>query len=357
MNVFLISNMYPDSSSPGFGVFVKNVVDGLEKNGIHVKYSSLIKGQSKSKLGKVIKYIRFYASICLNFFRTYDLIYIHFPNQALLVLLPLLRFKKMKVIVNLHGEDLIYEGKLGSFLGELNDSFLKYANMIIVPSLYFKNEVLDRHLSSEDKIFISPSGGIDNKIFLPQNKQYIKDRFCIGYVGRIEEGKGIREFVEALYEINKSIYCEAIIIGYGPLESELLEMLVKYSLTDKVKIIKGLNQNELCEYYNTFDLFLFLSKRRTESLGLVGIESMACGTPVIGTSIGGIPTYLIDGYNGFLVPNDDIFSVVNAIKKYQSMCIDEKELMRENCIKSSQSFFRDKVCKELSDHFFEVYRI
>jgi hypothetical protein len=39
------------------------------------------------------------------------------------------------------------------------------------------------------------------------------------------------------------------------------------------------------------------------------------------------------------------------------MCIDEKELMRENCIKSSQSFFRDKVCKELSDHFFEVYRI
>lgn len=349
--------MYPDSSSPGFGVFVKNVVDGLEKNGIHVKYSSLIKGQSKSKLRKVSKYIRFYISICLSFFKTYDLIYIHFPNHALPILLPLLFFRKRRIVVNLHGEDLLYEGFVGCILGKLTDSFLTRVDKVIVPSNYFKEEVLNRHLSSEDKIFISPSGGIDNNVFFPQEKQLAKNRLLIGYVGRIDEGKGIREFVEVLYEINKSIVCESIIIGYGPFESELLEMLVKYSLTDKVKIIKGLDQNSLCEYYNTFDLFLFLSKRKTESLGLVGIESMACGTPVIGTTIGGIPSYLVDGFNGFLVPNDDILSVVDAIKKYQSMSIEYKVHMRENCIKSSQRFFRDKVCKELSEKITEINRI
>jgi glycosyltransferase involved in cell wall biosynthesis len=354
MNVFLISNMYPDSSSPGFGVFVKNVVDGLEKNGIHVKYSSLIKGQSKSKLGKVIKYIRFYASICLNFFRTYDLIYIHFPNHALPLLLPLLFIKKRIVVANLHGEDLLYKGLIGNFLGRLNDSFLTQVDKIIVPSNYFKNEVLNRHLSSEDKIFISPSGGIDNNIFFPQNKQYIKDRFCIGYVGRIEEGKGVREFVETLYEINKRFFCEAIIIGYGPFESELLEMLVKYSLTDKVKIIKGLDQNRLCDYYSTFDLFLFLSKRKTESLGLVGIESMACGTPVIGTSIGGIPSYLVDGYNGFLVPNDDSHAVVEAVIKYHSISGQERSIMKNNAIETSKKYFRDEVCEDLSKVFYKL---
>jgi len=357
MDVFLISNMYPDSSSPGFGVFVKNAVEGMEKNGIHVKYSSLIKGKSKTSIEKIIKYLRFYFCICFNFFKTYDLIYIHFPNHALPILLPLLIFRKRCIVVNLHGEDLLYEGFVGNFLGKLNDSFLTHVENIIVPSNYFKEIVLNRNLSSENKIFISPSGGIDNNVFFPQNKQYLNDRLLIGYVGRIEEGKGIREFVEVLYEVNKSIYCEAIIIGYGSYEGELLEMLAKYSLTDKVKIIRGLDQTKLCEYYNTFDLFLFLSKRKTESLGLVGIESMACGTPVIGTSIGGIPSYLIDGYNGFLVPNDDILSVVNAIKKYQFMRYEDKMHMRENCIKSSQSFFRDKVCNELSEHFTQINKI
>ena len=357
MDVFLISNMYPNGSSPGFGIFVKNTVEGMEINGIHVKYSSLIKGKSEKKLEKIIKYLRFYISISLNFFKTYDLIYIHFPNHALPILLPLLFFRKRRIVVNLHGEDLLYEGFIGSFLGKLNDSFLRHVDKVIVPSNYFKEEVLNRHLSCEDKIFITPSGGIDNNMFFPLNKQYLNDRLLIGYVGRIEEGKGIREFVEALYEINKSFFCEAIIIGYGPFEGELSDMLVKYSLNDKVRIIKGLDQNKLCEFYNTFDLFLFLSKRKTESLGLVGIESMACGTPVIGTTIGGIPSYLIDGYNGFLVPNDDVFSVVNAIKRYKSMSDDDKLHMRENCIKSSQRFLRDKVCKELSEQFTKINRI
>lgn len=354
MDVFLISNMYPDSSSPGFGVFVKNVVDGLEKKGIHVKCSSLIKGQRKSKLGKIIKYLRFYFSICLNFFRTYDLIYIHFPNHALPILLPLLFFRKRTVIVNLHGEDLLYNGFIGSILGGLNDSFLAHVDRIIVPSNYFENEVLNRHLSSEDKIFVSPSGGIDNNIFFPINKQYNRDRFCVGYVGRIEDGKGVQEFVEALFEINKYFSCEAIIIGYGSFENELFEMIETFSLSDKVQVIKGVNQKDLCEYYNLFDLFLFLSKRDAESLGLVGIEAMACGVPVVGTDNGGIPSYLLNEYNGFLVPKNDVQAVVEAVVKYHSVNDQERRVMQKNAIETSKKYFRDKVCEDLSKAFYTL---
>ena len=349
--------MYPDASSPGYGVFVKNMVEGLDNYGIHVECSALKAGRYTNKLLKIVKYIKFYILICIGFFKKYDAIYIHFPNHSLPVLLPLLAIKKQRVIANLHGEDLLYSGSLGTVLGKLNYRFLRKVEKIIVPSTYFKEEVLKRIGCKEDKIFVSPSGGIDNNLFYPINNQSVKDKVCLGFVGRIDEGKGIKEFVEAIYLLNQQINCEAIVIGYGPYENELSKLLEKLLLTEKVKVIKGVKQDKLCEYYNIFDLFLFLSNRKTESLGLVGIEAMACGTPVIGTNIGGIPSYLIDGFNGFLLPNRDVHSVVNAVLKFQAMSDDEKEIMCENSLKTSQKYFKDTVSKELAQVFLKLKEI
>lgn len=356
MKLFLISNMYPDTLSPGYGIFVKNMVDGLTKHGITTKYSSLIKGRSTNILIKIIKYIKFYCSICINFFKEYDAIYIHFPNHALPILLPLLVIRKRCIIVNLHGEDLLYYGKLGRILGKMNDYFLPNVQKIIVPSEYFKVELLKRSLCTEDKIFISPSGGINNQLFYPLKKHSKKKELCLGFVGRIDEGKGIKEFIEALHILNQKITCKAIIIGYGPYEQQLNKLIETLLISDKVRIIKGVNQDRLGEFYNDFDLFLFLSNRKTESLGLVGIEAMACGTPVIGTDIGGIPSYLIDGQNGFLIPTREVNSVVSAVLKYNRMSKEDKEIMQNNCIKSSEKYFKDKVSIQLAEVIYNLIK-
>lgn len=343
--------MYPTESMPGYGIFVKNVVDGLALHDVEVVYSALINGRGKNIFQKLIKYSSFYLKIILYFFKSYDAIYIHFPNHALPILLPLLMLKKRRIIVNLHGEDLLYEdrGVVNKVLGKLNDIFLKEVNLIIVPSTYFKSILIDRNLCTEKTVFVSPSGGIKKDVFYSFSEVEFIENKILGYVGRIEDGKGWREYVEVLNILKKeNNNVKGIMIGNGTLINELESLIEQYELVKNIEIIKAVNQNELCGYYNKFELLIFSSSRTSESLGLVGIEAMACGIPVIGTDIGGIPSYLVDNFNGFLVGVGNVDSIVSSIIAYRSLDDNMKNKMKLNCLKTAESYFSDNVIENLS---------
>lgn len=347
--------MYPDLNSPGYGSFVKNVVDGLSHYGFNCKYSALIVGRPLSVFDKIIKYVKFYFNILYNYFKTYDFVYIHYPNHALPCLLPCYLLKKHKIIVNLHGEDLLYKRKGLSFiLGALNDYFLKKVDAIVVPSNYYKDLAFARLKGYPKKIIVSPSGGIDAKKFFP--KQFINDSNSIlhlGYVGRIDPNKGWREFLEAISLLPKSLDFRATIIGSGSETDELKSRLSKINSV-QIEYIPKVEQGELREYYSKFNLLLFTSMRKEESLGLVGIESMACGTPVIGTDIGGIPSYLKHRYNGFLVAPGDIKQITNYILEYFQLEISQKELYYKNCIETSKAYFSENVIHDLAMSFIVI---
>lgn len=342
--------MYPTKSMPGFGVFVKNVIEGLTHYNITIPYKVLIKGKGKNKYQKLYKYFLFYIQITIYFFKKYDAIYIHFPNHALPALLPLLQIKKRKIIVNLHGEDLLYQnqGIFNNLLGNLNDIFLQKANLIIVPSEYFKKELLKRKLCNEKNIYISPSGGIDKNKFYHIPTICKEETFCLGFVGRIDEGKGWKDFIEALDVLKKINFTfHGIIIGTGHQKEELHILINKYCLQDDILIINGISQEKLVNYYNQFDLLVFPS-RLSESLGLVGIEAMACAVPVIGTDIGGIPSYLINSFNGYLVPVGSTKAIVSSIITFKNLSDSLKVEMKQNCLKTAENYFSDKVIEKLS---------
>ena len=148
MKFFLISNMYPTEDSPGYGSFVKNVCDELRSCGMFLKYKSVIKGRNKDKISKLMKYMSFYLSIIFHFFKRYDYIYIHFPNQAIPLLSILFLFRKPKIVVNFHGEDLVYSNVgYENVLGKMTEKFCrKFATAIVVPSEYFKSIVEKKKL-------------------------------------------------------------------------------------------------------------------------------------------------------------------------------------------------------------------
>ena len=64
-----------------------------------------------------------------------------------------------------------------------------------------------------------------------------------------------------------------------------------HDLKKEITIVNGVPQEKLGDYYRGMDLLIFSSSRTGESLGLTGIEAMACGVPVIGSDIGGIAFY------------------------------------------------------------------
>lgn len=359
--------MWPDVSSPGYGIFVRNVVHGLADNGYLIVRKALIVGRPNGWKSKLKRYISFYWQIVRSFMAGgYDLIYIHFPNHAVPVLSGLYRFRKPKMVVNYHGEDLLYEkGGYKERLGKKTDHFLhKFASRIVVPSSYFKEIVVERGTISEERIIVSPSGGISEDIFFPKSDLEIDvpERFTperplrIGYVGRLEDEKGIIDFMHAFLDLRKKhLAIEATIIGYGTLESYILDFIHLNKLEGAVKYLGGVTQSELGQCYRDMDLFVFPS-HAPESLGLTGIEALACGIPVVASNIGGITTYLIDGVNGLLVTPGEVSQLSFRIAEFSQLPAMQRKEMREHCIASGRTFYSKKVCKDLSSSFDKVLK-
>lgn len=354
MKIFLISNMYPSIKHPGYGVFVKNAVEGMIPHGIEVKYSSYIQDQGSSILKKLFKYLSFYWNIFIHYFKHYDCIYLHFPILATPVVYPLMLLKKRPLVINYHGEDLLYQkyGKLMVFLGKLTDRMVKkYATFIVVPSNYYREIVIERGLASGEHVFTSPSGGINPAFILQETHSKQPDKpIHLGFVGRLEEDKGVLNFIEAAQKLleTSNKYCFTI-IGYGSLNSKVLDLTKE---KPEFQVIFGAEQKELVSYYNQFDLLVFPSRRESESLGLVGIEAMACGAPVIGSNMKGISSYLKDNYNGFLISVENpVESIVEAVKKYIELPEYSKETLISNALKTAQQYRQEIVCENLAFEF------
>ena len=258
------------------------------------------------------------------------------------------------MILNYHGEDLLYKPDgLSGLLGRCSDRLISRADLIVVPSDYFRTILQDRHLCESDKIVVSPSGGIDCNIFYPSISKIQDKMFHIGYVGRLESDKGVFELLDSLKQIEKALNYQATFIGYGSAEYVIRERIKVFELQSRIQLKNGVPQTELYRFYSNFDLLIFPSKY-CESLGLVGIEAMACGTPVVGSDIGGISSYLKDGYNGFLVPPGNADAISDAIMRYVQMPETERSLMVQNALYTARRFSRENVVGELADKMKQI---
>lgn len=349
LKLFLISNMYPSKADGLFGVFVKNFKVELEKQGVLFSAISVIEGKSYSPLKKIFKYIFHYFSIVKNFiFGKHDIIYIHYLTHHLPVLLLLLPFKRKSWVINTHGNDIIDLEKSG-VLKKLSHTLLKKTDLVVVPSSYFKEEVLKSFpFLKEEAIYISPSGGIDTEIFYrKENKNQTTEELHLGFISRFIEEKGWITFLDALVKLKQNnIPFKATMAGKGPDEKRIKDYLKKHILTE-VSFLGFVNQAELVHLYNQFDLYIFPTYREAESLGLTGIEAMACGTPVIACNISGPKTYIKNNANGYLINPKDSAMLFEKIKKYVLLDVENKLQLSENAYLTSKEYDKTLVAKNL----------
>ena len=177
----------------------------------------------------------------------------------------------------------------------------------------------------------------------------------MGYVGRLEQDKGVWEALYSCEKLKDKWAVQLTIIGYGSCYDELQRYINSHQLSDCVRIIPGVPQKALGAFYRNMDLFLF-SSRTGESLGLTGIEAMACGVPVIGSNIGGIATYVRDKENGYLVTPANVAEMVHCIEQYQALSPVEKKDMRNCCLKTSRNYMTPYVMQKLSSDLMTVLR-
>ena len=350
--------MYPSVKNPSYGVFVKNLASFFCRNGAEIELS-VIYGRGTNPLNKLFKYICFAGSIIKNgLLGRYDCIYVHYLAHSLVTAMPIIFFRKIPLICNAHGEDLLPTSLFERSIFFLVRRHIAKAQLIVVPSEYFGKIARERFPKSE--IFISPSAGVDLDLFKPSPEYLISHtapELVIGYVSRIGEGKGwdvLIYAVKKLRDLHPRFRFKVFLVGEGPQTKECLSLIQLLKLDTCVSYLGAIPQNELPDFYRSLSVFVFPTTRSAESLGLVGLEALACGVPAICSDIGGIKEYMQNGINGYLFPPGDANALCRAIVQYSQL--DDKKLftMKIAARSIAQQYGSAKVCLELYKKIIEI---
>lgn len=355
--ILLVSNMYPSDKYKHYGSFVKNTKELLEENNFIVDKSVMYKQDNFIK--KIISYLSLYIGTVLKgIFNNYDYIYVHFVSHSSpgAVFLKLTS-RDVKLVLNAHGNDVVKDADFDDKNIRRSKKYIKYADKVIVPSNYFKDIMINDYKVDENIIFIYPSGGVNTDKFIKLDKEECKKK-CnlssehkyIGYISRIEKDKGWEVFLKAIKELEKENKIgdrKFLIIGTGTEENDMNELIKELDILKYLEIRSMVSQDELVNIYNSLEIFVFPTHRKSESLGLVGLEAMACETFVIASNNYGPTDYVRDNKNGFLFKPQDEIDLKNKILEYENLNNEQKKKiskkMRETAVKYDTRNTKDKI--------------
>lgn len=332
--------MYPSEKFPDYGVFVRNIVGRLVQSNIDVDKCVIEK--QESPVSKVVAYLRFIVVGAWKYHRRdYGLAYVHYISHSYLPLIFARFHRHNKILVNVHGSDVLREqgvsGRRFAVKRIVSKLALRDADGVVVPSKYYRDVLIKEFGVRPSKIHVVASGGIDRTLFKPR-EAVSQDGFLIGYVGRLDRDKGVGTLLHAIRlvrEQRNDVRC--MIVGDGAARQELEDLAVSLGLGDSVEFLGVRIQPELPGLLSALDVFVFPTERLTESLGLVGLEAMACGAPVIGSRIGGLKSYLEDGVNGFFFEPGNAEDLARKIMLFRGLEGSEKmRLSNEALITAGQ---------------------
>lgn len=353
MKIVFITNMYPTHVQPFKGTFVRNVLIGFKRLGCDVNVINLSVPKN-NVLSKLIVYVHFFFKSFLEVIRAKDdtVFYIHYTSHSSLGLLIASIFipnKKLNVVSNVHGSDIVSESntvfsKIKFFL---SSKVLNVSSFVVSPSEYFKNILIKNYSIHPENIIVSPSGGVDSTLFkssIDATKVY-----TFGYVGRIEEDKGIFDLYHSFvrHQLNNP-NDKLVFVGVGSQVEKLNEMA---KCNHGVTILSGKSQGELVSIYQSLKFLVFPSKRPAESLGLIPIEAMMCGVPVICSKIGATGDYIRYEMKRFSFSPGNSEELDFALKNATKLSDEEYQRLSNLAITIAADYSSDKVLNDLYSIF------
>lgn len=243
---------------------------------------------------------------------------------------------------------------------------VQLADRIVAPTPAEVEQLVWLYGATREKIVVAPPG-VDLAHFHPipqlKAKQMIgipPQRKNILFAGRIEPLKGIDTLLEAIALLKQRRITDlsetcVTIIGGNPwaetLDEEmerLQRMSLELGLDDLVAFAGARDQNVLPYYYAAAEMVVMPS--HYESFGMVALEAMAMGTPVIASEVGGLAYVVCDGYNGFLVPRRDAQALAHRIADL----LNDRSL-REHLSHNALHYARDYDWSIIAERIAAVY--
>lgn len=242
----------------------------------------------------------------------FDVIDAHyfFPDGVAATLLG--RWLDKPVIITSRGTDLNLLSKFRLPRRQIQWA-IEQATALVTVSDALRQRLLDLGALPE-KISVLRNG-VDLEVFRPLDRPSLKRELgmrgrTLLSVGNLVELKGHGIAIDALKEMPET---ELVIVGAGPIREQLEAQARRRHVSDRVRFTGSLSRTELLRYYNAADCLVLCSSR--EGMPNVVLESLACGTPVVATNVGGIPEIVTNQAPVVLMENRSPACLVAAIVK------------------------------------------
>jgi len=298
----------------------------------------------------------------------FDIIHLHWPFAGTGELITLNKSLSSKLVIQYH-MDLI-DTKIRGFIFSLynilfNKQLVKAGRKILVSSLVYleTSKIRKYYKEFKDKFVISPFG-VEQDRFFPQekNKKLLlkhsirsdeKIILLVAALDRAHYFKGVENLLRALSNfVLRELKIKLILVGDGDLREGYEELAEDLGVSNKIIFAGKVSNQELPQYYNLCDVFVLPSTSRSEALGLVSLEAMACAKPIIVSDLPG-PNSLVEG-NGLIVRVNDVEDLAEKIKKL----IEDKKLgveFGQQSLKLAQTKYNwSQIVKDIEKIYYDA---
>ncbi|MGQ9587902.1 MAG: glycosyltransferase [Thermoplasmata archaeon] len=371
--------MFADSFHPtvdGAVVALEIVAGGLEKRG-HEVVVLAPDVRPRPKVSRKVHYlpsVRFKAypgyraaiapSDMLEFLRNEEVDIIHSHGLATMAIMSLVAARALKLphVLTFHtmaNEAVKYYSPIPIRYDIMNEliwiylrNLLKRPEVVIIPTAPVKEELIANGVAMKSCEIIPT--GVDCSRFTPEKyDKAFRDRYGMSgkrillHVGRLSLEKRLDIVLEAMAKLSsKEPNLRLLVVGRGPAEEHYKRMAARLGLSDRVVFAGFLQDEDLPVAYASCDALVIASTFETQ--GLVVLEALASGTPVVGIRFRAIPEFVQEGKNGCLFEQD---SCAEAIQR----CLLRADSMRLNAVSSARQYSID-TCTAMLETAYEKAR-
>ncbi|OLO42543.1 N-acetyl-alpha-D-glucosaminyl L-malate synthase BshA [Alkalihalophilus pseudofirmus] len=282
-----------------------------------------------------------------------DLLHVHYavPHAICAYLAKQMVGEHLKIVTTLHGTDITVLGYDPS-LSEVIRFGIEQSDTVTAVSHDLVKET--RELLHVDKDIETIYNFIDERVYYKRTQSNLKEQYRIAeeekvivHISNFRPVKRVKDVILSFAKINEHLPSKLLLIGDGPESTVACQLVKQLGIEDDVLFLGS--QKDVAEILAISDLLLLLSEK--ESFGLVALEAMACGVPVIGTNIGGIPEVIEHEETGYICEVGDISTISD---KAITLLTDE-QLHGKMSLNAYQRVLNHFNSKDIVDQYERIY--
>lgn len=349
--ILIIADGYPSEKNLTCGIFVKQQVDSLKSVCQNFEFDIFYNPffrifndpiNKKGMFWTALKWLMQFICFIPFLFRQYDMVHAHRFSLPAINGVTYKKLYRVPLIISSHS--------IGQVEKRYNSRWMKRlfhnCDLIIAMNYQMRQDFIASFQLSPEKVIIRSCGidfkEFDKKLSQKSVKKADQDTYVLGFVGDFSDNKRPLMFIEAMNELKDRYSIKGVMIGGGSLFGDAAKMIDENEIP--ITLCGPLAHSELIKYYADFDLFIFPSA--SETFGIVGVEALYSGVPVISSAVGGKIDYIKDGVNGYLFEKDNFEDMISKIT-YCLEHTDKMNILKRNARSSVMSYSNDSIAQEI----------